>query len=130
MILGRPISRVLGRKSDDRGAAAVEFALVVPLLVVLIFVAVVGGSLYLDQLHLQSAARNGARIGSVAAANACSTATTELAGNSVGSVSCSVLSTCTTGTFRIQLSATQTVSVPLLGDRKVVLNATSSYGCS
>lgn len=130
MIQGRPISRVLGRKSDDRGAAAVEFALVVPLLVVLIFVAVVGGSLYVDQLHLQSAARNGARAGSVASANACSTATGELTGNSVGTVDCSVLSTCSAGSFRLRLSATQQVSVPLLGNRTVVLNATSSYACS
>lgn len=46
---------------DDRGAAAVEFALVFPILVVILFGIVEFGSVYNAQLQLTSAAREGAR---------------------------------------------------------------------
>ena len=59
---------------DDRGAAAVEFALVFPLLAVMLFGIVEFGSVYNAQLMLTSAAREGARTmavtGSPAAASA------------------------------------------------------------
>jgi len=68
----------------------VEFALVLPLLVVLLFVIVNGGLVYLDQLHLQSAARDAARIASVEPLQACSTALAELSANDVGTSSCEI----------------------------------------
>jgi len=46
---------------DDRGAAAVEFALVFPLLVVLLFGIVEFGSIYNAQVMITGAAREGAR---------------------------------------------------------------------
>lgn len=52
-----------------------------PLLIVLLFTIILGGGVYLDQLNLQSAARNGARVGSVTPTSACSAATADLAGN-------------------------------------------------
>jgi TadE-like protein len=122
-----PGSRTRG--PDDAGVVAVEFALVLPLLIVLLFTIILGGGVYLDQLNLQSAARNGARVGSVTPASACVAATTDLAGNDVGTVSCEVLDNCTAGRMRLRLTAQQTVPLPIVGDRSVTLRATSSYAC-
>ena len=126
---GRPTPHARGRELDDRGVVAVEFALVLPLLVVLLFTIVVAGSVYVDQMHLQSAARESARAGSVNPAVACDVARTELAGNSMGATSCSVVSGCSTGAFKVALSATQTFSIPVVGNRSVTLHASSSFMC-
>lgn len=123
------MARPSRRKPDDDGVVAVEFALVLPLLIVLLFTIILGGAVYLDQLQLQSAARNAARAGSVTPSGACSAATSELAGNNVGSISCELLENCSTGTVRVRLTAQQTVSLPLVGDRNVTLSASSSYAC-
>ncbi len=59
--------RLLGHNSpsDERGAAAVEFALVLPLLVLLVFGIVQFGIAYNRVQGLQAAAREGARRGSL-----------------------------------------------------------------
>jgi len=49
---------------SDAGANAVEFALVLPLLLVLLFGTITGGLLFNQQLSLTQAAREGARFGS------------------------------------------------------------------
>jgi Flp pilus assembly protein TadG len=46
---------------DDRGAAAVEFALVLPILVIILFGVIEFGGVYNAQLMLTGAAREGAR---------------------------------------------------------------------
>lgn len=118
------------RGPNDGGVASVEFALVVPLLVLLLFGLVVAGSVYLDQLQLQSAARNAARAGSISSVTACSTAQAELAAQSVGNLQCNVLSTCGNGGFRVELKADRIITIPLLGDRNVNLKATSTFACT
>lgn len=109
--------------------AAVEFALVLPLLVLLLFVIVNGGLIYLDRLHLQSAARDAARIASVAPDEACTSALNTLSGNDVGSTSCRLVQNCSRGVAEIRLTATQNVEIPLIGRKEVTLNATSSFVC-
>jgi len=118
------------RGSDDAGVVAVEFALVVPLLIVLLFTIILGGSVWLDQMHLQSAVRNGARVGAVAPTSACAAATADLVGNDVGNVTCELLNNCSSGTARVRLTAVQRVSVPLVGERNVTLHASSSFVCN
>jgi len=119
-----------GRRAADRGVVAVEFALILPLLVILIFTAVVAGSIYLDQLQVQAAAREGARAGAIDQGLACSVATAELASNQVGELVCTPVRTCSAHQVsEIRLEATQTVSVPLVGDRAVTLRATSAFRC-
>lgn len=117
------------RGSDDRGSAAAEFAVVVPVLLLLLFVMVTLASVFFDQLHLQSAARDGARAGSVQIANACSVANGSLASNDVGAVTCTTLTTCTSGAVKVSLQAVKPYAVPLLGSRTVTLTATSSFTC-
>lgn len=51
----------MARRKDDRGAAAVEFALVLPLLLTLVFGIAEFGRLYTIQTSITAAAREGAR---------------------------------------------------------------------
>lgn len=125
------LSRVISRReTSDDGVAAVEFALVLPIFVALLFTIVVSTSVYIDQLQLQSVARNAARSESVAAASGCAVATQELAPNAMGTVQCIVHQTCSSGMTRIELISTQQVTIPVVGNRTVVLHATSSFVCS
>jgi Flp pilus assembly protein TadG len=50
------------RKSNDRGAAAVEFALVVPVLLLLVLGMIEFSRLYNEQISLTNAARSAARV--------------------------------------------------------------------
>ncbi|MCE5237693.1 pilus assembly protein [bacterium] len=54
-----------GRKTDRQGTASVEFALVLPLLLALLFGIIEFGFLFKDQLSIQQAAREGARTAAV-----------------------------------------------------------------
>lgn len=51
------------RCRDERGVAAIEFALVLPLLVMLLFGVTTAGLAYNDNLSIANAAREGARLG-------------------------------------------------------------------
>lgn len=130
MTSGRPTPHARGRELDDRGVVAVEFALVLPILVVLLFTIVTAGSIYVDQMHLQSAARDAARVGSLDPTVACDVARAELAGNDVGDLTCEVTSPCSSGTLQVALSSAQEVAIPLVGTRAVTLHASSSFVCS
>ncbi len=53
---------MFGQRERDRGAAAVEFALVLPILLVLVFGIIDFGRAYMAQISLTQAAREGARL--------------------------------------------------------------------
>ena len=86
-------------------------------------------SVFFDQLQLQAAARDAARVGAVAIGDACTTAQASLDGNDVGTVQCFVVDNCTSGAVRMSLAATKVYSIPFLGTRNVVLTANSSFVC-
>jgi Flp pilus assembly protein TadG len=54
------------RRRDERGASAVEFALIVPVVVMLLLGTITTGLVYSDHLSVTNAVREGARYGSVA----------------------------------------------------------------
>lgn len=116
--------------ASDDGVVAVEFALVLPIFIALLFTIVVSTSVYIDQLQLQSVARDAARTESVAPATGCSVAMGEISPNSMGTVQCIVHQSCAGGSVNLELISTQQVSIPVVGNRTVVLHATSSFVCS
>jgi uncharacterized membrane protein len=117
------------RGPNDRGSVAAEFAIVAPLLLVLLFIMVTLASIFFDQQHVQSAARDAARAGSVAISDACTVAEDALSNNDIGTLTCLVIEDCSAGSVKMSLSASRSYSIPLLGDRNVTLSATSSFVC-
>ena len=61
-LLGRP--RGGARSRPEKGAVAVEFALVLPVLVMMIFGIMTAGTAYSDHLAITNAVREGSRLGS------------------------------------------------------------------
>lgn len=92
------------QRRGDEGAAAVEFALVLPLLVLLVFGIIDFGRLYYEQITLTDAAREGVRV--VALQGTLATATTTVQ-NAAGDTGVSVQATPTT----LPCTAGQTVTV-------------------
>jgi uncharacterized membrane protein len=124
------VNRRFEHDQDDQGVAAVEFSLILPLLVVLLFVIVNSGLIYLNQLQLQSTARNAARIASVDPTQACANALVELSTKNISNPQCDLVENCSSKTAEVQLSAFQQISIPFLGERSVHLNANSTFLCS
>jgi hypothetical protein len=65
MTLTRRIARGRLRRRDDEGVSAVEFALVLPVFIMLMFGVTTAGLAYNDDLSITNAVREGARLGSV-----------------------------------------------------------------
>ncbi len=106
-----------------------EFALVLPVLVALLFGIVVTGLVFIGRMQVQAASREGARAGAVAPGQACGAARAQLSNFSSTSVSCTEVRDCATTGSQVQLQVTQTVSIPVLGNRTVSLDSTSVYAC-
>src|SRR3954449_10184554 len=79
------------RRRRDRGAAAVEFALVAPLLFIMLFGIIEYGIWFADSISARQAVRDGARGGSVEQFGSCSPAATG-ADAALHNVACSVQS--------------------------------------
>jgi len=116
-------------RHDDEGLAAVEFALVLPVLVALLFGIVVTGLVFIGRMQVQAAAREGARAGAIVAGQGCTAARQQLTNFSSSSISCTEVRNCTSTGSRVQVRVIETVSIPLLGERNVTLDSTSVYAC-
>lgn len=114
------------RTHDDRGAAAVEFALIIPVLLLLVFGIMEFARLYNEQIELTSAARAGVRsmaIGNnqgAAAAAAIDAAPSLSPALSTGQVSFAPGACTSGGTMKVTISYSSTmltgwfgVSMPL-----------------
>lgn len=84
-----------GRASRDRGAAAVEFALLLPLLLFLVFGIIDFGRALNAQITLTQAAREGARLEALGASNVVSG--TKAAASGLSPVGVSVVTACPGG---------------------------------
>lgn len=93
-MLRRP-QRQAGIKGRDRGAAAVEFALLLPLLLLLVFGIIDFGRLLNAQVTLTQAAREGARLVSLGQPNV--TTRTQGAATGLKNVTVTVLTACPVG---------------------------------
>lgn len=118
-------------RHHDQGIAAVEFALLAPILMTLLVGIVVAGTAALGQLKVQSAARDGARAASVEPGIGCTVALDRLAGTeqSTGTSSCSTVSVCPGTVSTIAVTSTQTVTIPIIGSRTITLDADATFEC-
>lgn len=121
--VGRP-------REDDRGAIVVEFALIVPILLILLFGIIEFGRAYNTQIALQGAAREGARA--LALGNSASDAANESFGGGVV-ISVSSPSSCPDGDSEAYATVTTTAdftfSIPFVNLGQKTLNATASMRC-
>lgn len=97
-----------GPRQEDRGATLVEFALVIPVLLILLFGLIDFGYSWSQNLSVKHAAREGARLASVDA---------ETDAGSVGS-DCTALVTLIKQRVSAELGSTLTVSITFSGTAK------------
>lgn len=86
-----------GHTARDRGAAAVEFALCLPILLLLVFGIIDFGRMLNAQLTLTEAAREGARLAALGDSNADVQARSEAAAPALSGVSVTVAASCPPG---------------------------------
>jgi Flp pilus assembly protein TadG len=106
-----------GRRRSDDGAAAVEFALILPIFLLLIFLLIDFGRLFYCQITLNSAAREAARAVALRMTTAqINTAASDAAPNITGmsmnasAMTITVVSTCAVASTTLDAAAKVTVS--------------------
>jgi len=118
--------RLIKHRRDDRGAAAVEFALVLPVLVLLLFGIIEFGLVFDAQLTITHAAREGARVASVGGnvASAVAAQTSGLTG--VTYTLTPVTNSPTRGSYyEVTVRYTYPLDIPLWGSRSLPLKSTA-----
>ena len=125
----------LGR--DERGAVVVEFALVLPLLVIFVFGIVEFGRAYNAKIQLTSAVREGARaaaLGGPSITTAVIEDKTKDAASGLDADGIAVVSTRCESTTSVNATVTATYEfdydIPLLGSRTADLKATGVMRCA
>jgi Flp pilus assembly protein TadG len=93
--MNRPPRR--GRKARDRGSVAVEFALVLPVLLLILFGIIDFGRALNAQIELTGAAREGARLAALGYPNAAVQARAAAAAPSLGRITVTVAAGCPPG---------------------------------
>ncbi|MEM8905413.1 MAG: TadE/TadG family type IV pilus assembly protein [Actinomycetota bacterium] len=103
-----------GTGDRERGQVFAEFAIAVPLLVVLVF-GVVHLSIAMSiQQGVHAAAREGARVGSVTGGDACAAAKGSLGDLPDGGATCSVISACPGEDSIVEVRTTYVLDIPLM----------------
>ena len=119
--VGRP-------REDDRGAIVVEFALILPILLILLFGIIEFGRAYNTQIALQGAAREGARA--LALGNSATDAVKVV--RSGVAISVSSTSSCPDGdsdAITVTTRADFTFGIPFVNLGSKTLHATASMRC-
>ncbi len=93
--MNRPTAR--GRTARDRGSVAVEFALVLPVLLLILFGIIDFGRALNAQIELTGAAREGARLAALGYSNAAIEARVVAAAPSLSGVTVTVAASCSPG---------------------------------
>jgi Flp pilus assembly protein TadG len=119
------------RSRDDRGAAMVEFAIVLPLLLVLVMGIIEFGRAYNTQVAIQSAAREGAReLALRRSSSQVSAAVTNAAPSvSIDSISQSPCPATGDGQARVTINESFTFGIPFVPIGTKTLTATGVMRC-
>jgi Flp pilus assembly protein TadG len=123
------------RAQGDRGAVAAEFALILPILLVLIFGMVQLGLTYQRQEAVHAAAREGARVASLpttTTAQACARSTAALVGTGFDATpTCGASSNCSTSTgdVIVTITVSNTIDIPFFGTQTFDLTGTGDFRC-
>ncbi len=128
------IRRLTGSLSE-RGAIAAEFALLLPILLLLVFGMVQLGLTYQRQEAVHAAAREGARVASLPStttADACARSQAALAGTGfTATPTCSATSNCatSTGDVTVTITVANTIEIPFFGTQTFDLTGTGDFRC-
>jgi Flp pilus assembly protein TadG len=120
---------------SERGAVAAEFALILPILLMLIFGMVQLGLTYQRQEAVHAAAREGARVASLpttTTAEACARSTAALAGTGfTATPTCSATSNCSTssGDVTVTVTVSNTLDIPFFGTQTFDLTGIGDFRC-
>ena len=133
-------THLLQRAHDERGAAAVEFALILPLLILLVFGIAYFSIGFNRKQGLQAAAREGARVGALpqsTTADIQSRVTAALAGSVPGTPTVTITPSGTrpcdlapVGTrVKVVVTAPYSFEIPLFGARNISMSGTGEFKC-
>jgi Flp pilus assembly protein TadG len=135
ILSSRVRSAMFERASSERGAIAAEFAIILPILVLLIFGMIQFGLAYQRQEAVHAAAREGARVASLpttSTADACARSAEALAGTGfTATPSCSVTNNCSTsaGNVTVTVVVSNTMEIPFFGTQTFDLTGIGDFRC-
>lgn len=119
----------MARRPTQRGSVAAELAIVLPLFIMLV-VGIVEFGLAFNRLQgVHSAAREGARIGSISPGAECGQAWDSLDAVQVQGFACSVVQSCPGDKVVVEVKATEEIDIPLVGSRFVSLTGKGEFQC-
>ena len=120
--------RCLRRQQDEDGVVAVELALVLPVLVMLVFGIIQFGIAFNRYQGVHAAAREGARVGAVVPGGECARALDAMDGLGVSS-NCTVIESCPGDHVVVEVTADNAIEIPFVGSRTVTLKGRAEYRC-
>ena len=131
---------LLRRARDERGAAAVEFALVLPLLILLVFGIAYFSIGYNRKQGLQAAAREGARLGALPQSTSTdirNKVQSALAGSVPGTPTVTITPGGTRpcdlapvgSTVKVKVTAPYSFDIPLFGSQSISMSGTGEFKC-
>ncbi|MGI9607924.1 MAG: TadE/TadG family type IV pilus assembly protein [Acidimicrobiales bacterium] len=129
MTIRRPL------EDRERGAVAAEFALLIPVFLILIFGMIELGLAFQRKEVVNAAAREGARIAalpSTTTADACNRVNASLAGTSfTGAPTCAVVGDCAASSPSVVVTVTVTnqLNIPFWGSPNITLTGTGDFRC-
>ncbi len=123
------------RRVDERGAVAAEFALVLPILLILLFGMVQLGLTYQRQEAVHAAAREGARVASLpttTTTQACNRATSALSGTGfTAAPTCTASGDCSgsSGSVIVTVIVSNSIEIPFFGSPSFDLTGLGEFRC-
>ena len=117
------------RRRDERGAAAAELAIVLPIFLILVMGIVEFGLAFNRLQGVHAAAREAARVGAVTPGFECARALDAVSGLGVEGFVCTVVQSCPGDRVIVEVTATEEIDIPLVGTRSVSLDGHGEFKC-